>query len=194
MEGGAAFTDLALAIALGVALAAAAGLRVFIPLLLASVAAHSGHMDPGPGFAWLASWPAMATFAVAAAVEIAAYYLPGLDHVLDLIMTPLALCAGVLLVVAPLGEVSPLMRWSIAVVAGAGAAGLTQAASSLLRLKSTATTGGLGNPVVATAELGGSLLLSLLALLLPLLALVLLAVVVWGCFAVRRKLRRREAG
>ena len=194
MEGGAAFTDLALAIALGVALAAAAGLRVFIPLLLASVAAHSGHMDPGPGFAWLASWPAMATFAVAAAVEIAAYYLPGLDHVLDLIMTPLALCAGVLLVVAPLGEVSPLMRWSIAVVAGAGAAGLTQAASSLLRIKSTATTGGLGNPVVATAELGGSLLLSLLALLLPLLALVLLAVVVWGCFAVRRKLRRREAG
>ena len=194
MEGGAAFTDLALAIALGVALAAAAGLRVFIPLLLASVAAHSGHMDPGPGFAWLASWPAMATFAVAAAVEIAAYYLPGLDHALDLIMTPLALCAGVLLVVAPLGEVSPLMRWSIAVVAGAGAAGLTQAASSLLRIKSTATTGGLGNPVVATAELGGSLLLSLLALLLPLLALVLLAVVVWGCFAVRRKLRRREAG
>src|SRR6478735_941286 len=183
MEGGAAFTDLALAIALGVALAAAAGLRVFIPLLLASVAAHSGHMDPGPGFAWLASWPAMATFAVAAAVEIAAYYLPGLDHVLDLIMTPL-----------PLGEVSPLMRWSIAVVAGAGAAGLTQAASSLLRLKSTATTGGLGNPLVATTELGGSLLLSLLALLLPLVALVLLAVVVWGCFAVRRKLRRREAG
>ena len=194
MEGGAAFTDFALAIALGVALAAAAGLRVFIPLLLASVAAHSGHMDPGPGFAWLASWPAMATFAVAAAVEIAAYYLPGVDHVLDLIMTPLALCAGVLLVVAPLGEVSPLMRWSIAVVAGGGAAGLTQAASSLLRIKSTATTGGLGNPLVATTELGGSLLLSLLALLLPLLALVLLAVMVWGCFALRRKLRRREAG
>src|SRR6186713_1824224 len=125
MEGGAAFTDLALAIALGVALAAAAGLRVFIPLLLASVAAHSGHMHPGPGFAWLASWPAMATFAVAAAVEIAAYYLPGLDHALDLVMTPLALAAGVLLVVAPLGEISPLLRWSVAVVAGAGAAGIT---------------------------------------------------------------------
>jgi hypothetical protein len=193
MEGG-ALTDLALALALGVALAAAAGLRVFIPLLLASVAAHTGHFDPSPGFAWLASWPALVTFAVAAAVEIAAYYLPGLDHVLDLVMTPLALAAGVLLVVAPLGEISPLLRWSVAVVAGAGAAGVTQAATALLRVKSTATTGGLGNPLVATTELGGSLLLSLLALLLPVLALALLAVLIWGCFAVRRKLRRREAG
>jgi len=193
MEAG-ALTDLALALALGVALAAAAGLRVFIPLLLASVAAHTGHFDPSPGFAWLASWPALVTFAVAAAVEIAAYYLPGLDHALDLVMTPLALAAGVLLVVAPLGEISPLLRWSVAVVAGAGAAGITQAATALLRVKSTATTGGLGNPLVATTELGGSLLLSLLALLLPVLAVALLAVLIWGCFAVRRKLRRREAG
>jgi len=80
------------------------------------------------------------------------------------------------------------------VVAGAGAAGITQAATALLRVKSTATTGGLGNPLVATTELGGSLLLSLLALLLPVLAVALLAVLIWGCFAVRRKLRRREAG
>lgn len=193
MEGG-ALTDMALALALGVALAAAAGLRVFIPLLLASVAAHSGHFDPTPGFAWLASWPALITFAVAAAVEIAAYYLPGLDHVLDLIMTPLALAAGVLLVVAPLGDISPLWRWSIAVIAGAGAAGVTQAASAMLRIKSTVTTAGLGNPIVATAELGGSLLLSLLALLLPVLALALLVLMVWGCFALRRRLRRRETG
>ncbi|HXR51938.1 MAG TPA: DUF4126 domain-containing protein [Steroidobacteraceae bacterium] len=193
MDGG-ALTDLALALALGVALAAAAGMRVFVPLLLASVAAHTGHFDPSPGFAWLASWPALVTFAVAAVVEIAAYYLPGLDHALDLVMTPLALAAGVLLVVAPLGEISPLLRWSVAVVAGAGAAGITQAATALLRVKSTATTGGLGNPLVATTELGGSLLLSLLALLLPVLAVALLAVLIWGCFAVRRKLRRREAG
>jgi hypothetical protein len=191
---GSALTDLALALALGVALAAAAGLRVFIPLLLASVAAHAGHFDLSPGFAWLASWPALVTFAVAAVVEVAAYYLPGLDHALDVIMTPLALAAGVLLVVAPLGEISPLLRWSVAVVAGAGAAGITQAASALLRVKSTATTGGLGNPLVATTELGGSLMLSVLALLLPVLAVALLALMIWGCFAVGRKLRRRETG
>jgi len=191
---GAPVTDIALALALGVALAAAAGLRVFIPLLLASAAAHFGYFEPSAGFAWLASWAAMATFTVAAVVEVAAYYLPGVDHALDLITTPLALAAGVLLVAAPLGELSPMLRWSFAVITGAGAAGIMQSASALLRLKSTATTGGLGNPLVATTELGGSLLLSLLALLLPLLALVLLVLMVWGILAVRRKLRRREAG
>lgn len=193
MDGGSA-TEIALAMALGVALAAAAGLRVFIPLLLAAVAAHFGRFELSPAFEWLASWPAIAAFAAAAAVEIAAYYLPGVDNVLDMITTPLALVAGVLLVVAPLGDLSPLWRWSIGLVAGAGAAGLTQSASALLRLKSTAVTAGTGNPVVATAELGGSLLLSVVALLLPLLALVLVAALVWGLLRVQRRFRRREAG
>lgn len=191
---GASLTGIAVAVALGVALAAAAGLRVFIPLLLASVAAHFGRFELSPAFEWLATWPALIAFSVAAAVEIAAYYLPGVDHVLDVITAPLALAAGVLLVVAPLGDLSPMWRWSIAVVAGAGAAGITQAASTLLRVKSATLTGGVGNPAVATAELGGSLLLSLLALLLPVLALLLVVFVVWGLFAMRRRMRRREAG
>jgi len=191
---GASLTGIAVAIALGVALAAAAGLRVFIPLLLASLAAHFGRFELSPAFEWLATWPALIAFSVAAAVEIGAYYLPGVDHVLDVITAPLALAAGVLLVVAPLGDLSPMWRWSIAVVAGAGAAGITQAASTLLRVKSATLTGGVGNPLVASAELGGSLLLSVLALLLPVLALVLVVLVVWGLFAMRRRMRRREAG
>jgi len=191
---GASLTGIAVAIALGVALAAAAGLRVFIPLLLASLAAHFGRFELSPAFEWLATWPALIAFSVAAAVEIGAYYLPGVDHVLDVITAPLALAAGVLLVVAPLGDLSPMWRWSIAVVAGAGAAGITQAASTLLRVKSATLTGGVGNPLVASAELGGSLLISVLALLLPVLALVLVVLVVWGLFAMRRRMRRREAG
>jgi hypothetical protein len=191
---GASLPELAMALALGVALAAAAGLRVFIPLLLASAAAHFGYFEPSPAFAWLASWPALVAFSAAAAVEVAAYYLPGVDHVLDVITAPLALVAGVLLVVAPLGDLSPLWRWSIALVAGAGAAGITQAASTLLRVKSATLTGGVGNPLVATAELGGSLVLSLLALLLPVLALLLVVFVVWGLLAMRRRMRRQEAG
>lgn len=191
---GASLSGIAVAIALGVALAAAAGLRVFIPLLLASVAAHFGRFELSPAFEWLATWPALIAFSVAAVVEIGAYYLPGVDHALDVITGPLALAAGVLLVVAPLGDLSPMWRWSIAVVAGAGAAGITQAASTLLRVKSATLTGGVGNPLVASAELGGSLLLSLLAVLLPVLALLFVVLVVWGLFAMRRRMRRREAG
>jgi hypothetical protein len=185
--------DILMALALGVALAAAAGLRVFVPLLVLSLAAHFGKLELASQFEWLASLPATATFAAAAAVEIAAYYVPGLDHLLDLVMTPLALMAGVVLMVVPLGELPPLLRWTIALVAGGGAAGLTQVASTLVRAKSAATTGGLGNPVVATGELGGSIMLSAVALLFPVLALLLVVLLVWLVIAIRRKGARRES-
>lgn len=184
--------DILIALALGIALAAAAGLRVFVPLLVASLAAHFGQLELAPSFQWLGTLPAVATFAAAAAVEITAYYVPGLDHLLDLVMTPLALVAGVVLVVAPLGDLSPLLRWSIAIIAGGGAAGLTQASTTLVRAKSAAATGGLGNPVVATGELGGSVLISAVALLFPVLALLLVVLLVVMVIALRRKFSRKE--
>jgi hypothetical protein len=168
--------DILLAVALGIALAAAVGLRVFVPLLVVSLAAWLGRLELSPTFAWLATGPAVATFGAAAVVEIAAYYIPGVDNLLDVLMTPLALVAGTMMVVAPLWELPPLVKWTVGIVAGGGAAGLTQGLSSLLRAKSTVGTAGLGNPVVSTGELGGSLLLSLLGLLLPFVALAVLVV------------------
>jgi hypothetical protein len=56
---------------------------------------------------------------------------------------------------------------------------LTQATSAVLRAKSTVLTGTLGNPVIATAEVGGSLLVSLMALAAPLLTLVVIVVLLW---------------
>lgn len=186
--------DILMALALGVALAAAAGLRVFVPLLVVSLAAYFGRLELAPSLQWLATLPAVATLGVAAAVEITAYYVPGLDHLLDLVMTPLALVAGVVLMVAPLGDLPPLLRWSIALIAGGGAAGLTQVASTVVRAKSAAATGGLGNPVVATGELGGAVVLSAMALLFPVLALLLVAFVVWFVIARRRRVAERKSG
>ncbi len=185
--------DILLALSLGVALAAAAGLRVFVPLLGVALAAWLGRLELAPAFQWLATLPAVLTFAVAAAVEIAAYYVPGVDHLLDLVMTPLALVAGVVLVLVPLADLPPLVRWTVALVGGGGAAGLTQLASTLLRAKSGAATGGLGNPLVSTGELGGSVLLSGLALLLPLVALLLAGVLVAAVVVLARKRLRRES-
>lgn len=165
-----------MAAALGVALAAAVGLRVFLPLLVVSVAAFFGKLELAPAFAWMGTGAAVTTFAVAAVLEIAAYYIPGVDHALDALLAPLALVAGTLLVVAPLWELPPLVKWTVGILAGGGAAGITQTVSALVRAKSTVSTAALGNPVVATGELGGSLLLSLLALLVPVLALLLVAV------------------
>lgn len=179
--------EIAVSIALGIGLAAAVGFRVFVPLLIASVGAYTGHLHLSDSFGWLGTLPAVITLSVAAVVEVAAYYIPGVDHLLDMIMTPTAFVAGALMSAAVMVDLPPLVKWATAIIAGGGAAAFTQSITSLLRLKSTATTAGIGNPVVATAELGSSVAISLLALFLPLLAVA--AVVVLIVFVVRRARR-----
>lgn len=188
-------TETAVSLALGIALAAAVGFRIFLPLLMVSIAAHFGNIHVASAFDWLGTLPAMAMLGVAAMVEIAAYYVPGVDNLLDAIATPVAVGAGIMMVAAPLWDMPPLIRWTAAVIAGGGAAGVTHGITSLLRAKSTLTTGGLGNPVVATTELGGALGLSILALAMPVLALLLVIVTIAGLiWMVRRLTQRRISG
>jgi hypothetical protein len=183
--------DIALSIALGIGLAAAVGFRVFLPLLVASVAAYTGHLQLSDSFAWLGSLSAMTMLGVAAIVEVLAYYIPAVDNLLDTITTPVALIAGTLLSAAVMVDLPPIVKWTTAIIAGGGAAGLTQGVTALLRAKSTALTGGLGNPVVATAELGGALLLSALALIAPFIALAAVAAFLWLAVRTVRRLRSR---
>lgn len=181
--------DLLLSLCLGFSLAAACGLRVFVPFLVASGAALLGHLPLSPGFGWLGTWPAFAMLAAATVVEIAAYYVPWLDHLLDAAAAPLAVLGGVLLTASTLTEVSPLVRWTMAVVAGGGAAGLTQLSTTALRAASTALTGGLGNWVVSTLEALGAFLLALLAVVVP--ALVAMTAALLLLAALRRRALRR---
>ncbi len=185
--------DLLTSIALGVGLAAAVGLRVFLPLLVLAIAGYTGTVPLSESFQWLATLPAVAMLAVAAVVEVAAYYVPGVDNLLDTIATPTALVAGTIAAAAVMTDLPPIVKWTTAVIAGGGAAGLTQGVTSLLRLKSTATTGGVGNPVVATGELGGAATLSLLAIFAPIVALVLVVLLVWLAVKGLRRLFARRA-
>ncbi len=176
---------------MGIALAAAAGLRIFMPLLVLSIAAVTGEVELAGGLAWIGTVPALVVFAVATVVEIAAYFIPWVDNALDWLGAPLAVTAGTLLVASTLGEADPLLRWVLAVVAGGGTAGAVHGVLALLRKLSSLTTGGLGNPVLATGEAGGSLVAALLAVALPLVTLLLLAVVL---ALLLRRARRRRTG
>ena len=177
-----------LGIPLGIALSTAAGLRVFVPLLLTSLAARAGLLALTPGMSWLASDAALVTFVTAAVVEIGAYYVPWLDNLVDTLAAPAAITAGVIEMAAVTPDLPPLLRWSLAIVAGGTLAGFTQLGTTLLRLKSSTLTAGAGNPVLATGELMGSILLVVLGLLLPLVAAIL--VIVLLVMLVRRLLRR----
>lgn len=167
--------DTLIAACLGVGLAAACGFRVFIPLLAVSVAARFGFVTLAGGFQWLAGTPALVALATATVVEVVAYYVPWLDHVLDTIATPAAVLAGIVASASVLVDVPPQVRWAVAIIAGGGAAAGVQGATVLLRLKSTALTGGLGNPVVATIEWIGAAVTATLAVVVPVACVLLLA-------------------
>ena len=160
--------DLPMSIVLGVGLAAATGFRIFMPMLIVSIAAYTGHLSLDNSFAWLATPSALTTLSVATFLEILAYYVPAVDNLLDILATPAALVAGTVVSAAVMTDVPPMVKWTAAVIAGGGVAGLTQGVTAILRAKSTILTGGLGNLVISTAELGGALLVSLLALAAPL--------------------------
>lgn len=167
-------------ILVGIGLAAACGFRVFVPLLVLSIAARAGEVPLAPDFEWVASLPALIALATATVAEIGAYYIPWLDHALDAVATPAAMLAGVVATAAVVPDLPPVLRWGLAVVAGGGIAGTVQGATVLTRLKSGAMTAGLANPVVASVELAGSIVTSVLAVVLPLLALALIiGLLVW---------------
>jgi hypothetical protein len=158
------------ALCLGISLSAACGFRIFVPPLVMSLAALYGDFPLTSEFEWLGTYPAAIALGVATVVEILAYYIPVIDSWLDLIEIPTAIVVGTILTAASLGDVNPLLQWTLAVIAGGGTAGIIDSATSLARLTTTGMTGGVGNFLVATTEALCSAVLSLLAFLLPLLA------------------------
>ncbi len=181
-----------MSICLGVGLSAATGFRVFIPALLANVAAMNGIITPAEGFAWLASWPAFVVLVTASIAEVASYYIPFIDNLLDTIATPVSVVAGTLLTTSFLHIESDVLQWTLGIIAGGGTAGVVQSATGLLRLFSLKTTAGLGNPVVATTENVAAFGFSGLAVFLPVLTFVLVVALLIGIVIRIRKLRRNR--
>ena len=162
--------EVIVALCLGVALSAACGFRVFMPPLAMSLAANYGDFTLSPGLAWIGTYPAMIAFGVATIVEVLAYYIPVVDNLLDMIEIPTAIAVGTVLTAANLGDIDPVLQWSLAAIAGGGTAGIIESATSATRLASTGMTGGIGNIFLATIEALSAAVLSILALTLPLLA------------------------
>lgn len=169
---------------IGLGLSAACGFRVFLPPLVAGIAAKFGYLDLAAGFQWLGSSPALIAFGVAATCEILGYYVPWVDNALDAVAAPAAVIAGTILSASMLGDIGPLSKWSLALIAGGGSAGLLHTATACLRGGSTLTTGGASNPLLSTFEAGSAVTVSVLAIFLPAAALFLaLGVLV---FAIRK--------
>jgi len=182
-----------LGLVVGIGLSAACGFRVFVPLLGMSIASQMGYLSLSSGFEWIGSWPALISFATATLLEIGAYYIPWLDHVMDTLATPGAMVAGSIVTASMIGDISPFLKWSLAIVAGGGVAGAVQSGTVALRGLLTSTTGGLGNFLLATMELAGSVLTTVFAILIPIVCLVLVGILLFSILWAFRSIRQKPA-
>ena len=194
-----------MAIFAGVGLAAACGFRVFVPLFVASLSANTGvdlfgdtdfSLMVGEEFDWLGSTPVTIALGVATMLEVGSYYVPWLDNMLDSIASPAAVVAGTFISGALMPEFfgNDAFKWILSTIAGGGTAGLVQGASVITRGASSATTGGVGNPAVSTAELGGSVVTASLAVVVPVVAAILVLILLgFGLRTLIRFFKRRAA-
>ena len=188
--------EFVLSLCLGIGLSAACGFRVFVPMLGMSVASMAGHLELSSGFEWIGTPPAFICFLAATSLEIVAYYVPWLDNLLDTIATPAAVVAGTMTLAATIAptpmasEMSPLLRWALALIAGGSIAGIIQLSTVTLRGTSTLATAGLGNFLVSTLELILSVATTIFAIALPVLCL--LVVVPITALLVRRRFTRKK--
>ncbi len=174
-----------LPITAGIVLAAASGLRAFLPLCAVAWAAHFGLFELHPSFAWIGSVPAVLVFTAAVVFEVAGDKVPAIDHFLDSIETFLKPVAGMLVVAAPLVELDPLYSVVLGIVTGGVLAGGIHLLKAKGRIVGNLVTMGLAAPVLSLIEDVVTVILVVLAVLIPLVALVLGLALVAGLMAFR---------
>lgn len=175
-----------MSIMIGVALSATCGFRVFVPLLAVNIGTRALDANGQPlielagGFDWLSSDIALMVFLVATLFEIGGYYIPWIDNLLDTIASPASIVAGTVITASFVTGMDPWLQWLLGVIAGGGAAGAVQATTVVARAGSTVTTGGLGNPIVASVETSGAFLGSALSIVAVELAIVVFVLLLGG--------------
>lgn len=186
--------ELLMSVFLGVGLAASAGFRVFVPLFALSCASYFGIIPLNETWQWVGSVPALVILGVASIIESISYLVPYVDHLLDTVAIPLAGIAGTLLMASTLADMNPAMTWALAIVAGGGAAATVAGTTATTRIASTATTGGLANPVVALTETTTAIGLSMLSIFVPTLAMIVAIIgiigIIWFATKFKSRLQR----
>tara|TARA_B100001559_G_scaffold223689_1_gene187798 strand:+ start:50 stop:634 length:585 start_codon:yes stop_codon:yes gene_type:complete len=174
--------DVIIALSMGLGLAAASGFRVFLPPFLLSIAVRADAVDVNlmdTPFEYFDSNVAVILLGVATVAEFAGYYVPWVDNLLDSIASPAAVVAGSGMTALVLeGNTDPVIQWSLAIIAGGGVTAIVQGATVVTRGISTTLTAGFANPIVSTGENLASVILALIAMVLPILAAVIVAVLI----------------
>ena len=182
-----------LSIFLGIGLSASVGFRIFVPLFALSLAAYFNVWELNASWQWIGSTSAVIVLGVATIFEICAYYIPYLDNLLDSVAIPLAAVAGTAVMVSTVADLSPVFTWALAIIAGGGTAAAVAGTTGVTRLASTTTTGGLANPIVATLETGTSVLGSIMAIFVPILAIIFTVIILFVIYKGYKKFKPNKS-
>ncbi|HOB23532.1 MAG TPA: DUF4126 domain-containing protein [Kaistella sp.] len=176
---------------IGIGLAAATGFRVFLPMFAVSLASYMGWIPMNESFQWLSGLPTLITTGIATVVEILAYYIPFVDHILDTMSVPLATVAGSVMFASQFADIGTFPQWALALIAGGGTAAAISSGFAGTRAASTATTGGLGNSFVATTETAGAGIMSFLAIAAPFIAFICAIILLVVVLVLGRKIWKK---
>lgn len=185
------FLPYAISAFIGIGLAAATGFRIFLPMFAVSLASFMGWIPMNESFQWLSGLPTLIATGIAMIVEILAYYIPYVDHLLDTLSIPLATVAGSVMFASQFADIGTFPQWALALIAGGGTAAAISSGFAGTRAASTATTGGFGNSVVATTETAGAGIMSILAMAAPIIAFIIAIILIIIVLVLGRKLWRK---
>jgi hypothetical protein len=183
--------DVVMNVLIGMGLAATCGFRVFVPFLVLGIAGLGGYLPLRPGFQWIASYPALIVFGVATLLEVLAYFFPWVDNILATVSVPVSAIAGVVLTAAVMTDVSPVLQWALAIIAGGGAATASGVLSSGVHHSSTLVSAGTVNPVISALESVGTVLIAIMAIVAPILAILLIILAFLALYRIFHRVRRR---
>ena len=159
------FGESFLAIVIGLGLSVACGFRAFIPMLVTSIAAHTGNLELAESLIWLGEWSALIALSVATVCEIILSKIGGIDNILDVLEAPLVFVAGTVLALPVFTDMNPLLLWGLAAIAGGGSAEVVHIGDAGVRGSLTLTTAGIGNIVFGIVEDVAAVTLSILSIL-----------------------------
>lgn len=181
--------EMILAICIGLALSATVGFRIFTPLLITGIFERVDWITVSEGFSWLGSNPALVAFGAATVFEIAVNYIPAVGSIMKVIATPIAAIAGILLTASFIGDMNPLLEWSIAIIGGGGVAAASHAA--VTGVKGVSETA-LLSPAVAVVEDVTATTVPIAIFLVPVLAIVFVVLIPLLIFTLYNKRKRRK--
>ena len=179
-------------ILLGIGLSAATGIRIFLPFFLISLSKNLNFIDFGIQFQWLDVNTVLIILGIATLVEILGYYIPLVDHILDLVATPLAFAAGIIGMSSVIPDMPVYIDNILSIIIGGGTAVSFNSIMGFWRVKTTASTAGLANPIYSTVENIMSAVFTFLSFLIPVLFGILILLFVLGSFRFIQKLFQKK--